>query len=296
MSDQTSTDEKAATGKFKNTKWQRFFSHRLGMASLFLLGFLLTISILSPVISPHAPDHQYYGEELMPPSATFLFGTDDFGRDILTRSLYGMRLSLGIGLLASISGGLVGIILGIAAGFIGGWIDDVLGRIWDTLLAFPALLLGLAVAVGLGPGTHNAAIAAALINIPIIGRIARAGVLGEQEKDYIQAAHALGASSWRITALHLLPNIFPVLLVQITLTMAHAMIIEAGLSFLGLGAQPPTPSLGTMLRDARAYMNEAIWYAVFPGLVLTLLLLLLSYISDALSDAFDTRRNMGKGL
>jgi peptide/nickel transport system permease protein len=175
------------------------------------------------------------------------------------------------------------------AGYIGGWLDNILGRIWDTLLAFPGLLLAMGVVVVLGPGEGIAAVAAAIINIPIIGRLARAEVLAQKEREYTQAAVAIGASTWRILVVHVFPNIFPAILVQITLTMAHAMLLEAGLSFLGLGAQPPDPSLGTMLRNARAYMREAVWLAIFPGLALTGLLITLSFLADAIRDIYDPR-------
>ena len=280
--------------QIRDSGWQRFTRNPVGVVSLALLALLGTTAFLAPWIGIADPLEQFYGDELYGPSAEHWFGTDDFGRDIFARCIWGMRLSLAIGLLAALSAGVIGTALGMLQGYLRGWFDEVVGRVWDTLLAFPGLLLGLAVAIFLGEGSQNAAIASALINIPIIGRIARASVLAEQEKDYVMAARACGASPRRILGLYLFPNVFPIVTVQITLTVAHAMILEAGLSFLGIGAQPPFPSLGGMLRDARTYMNEALWYAIFPGLVLTVVLVLITFISDALADAFDPRRK-GRG-
>ena len=262
------------------------------MTCLVLFALLGGAVFAAPWISPHDPVYQYSGEELYGPRPGFWFGTDDFGRDILSRCLYGARLSLSTGFVAAGLAGVMGTMLGILAGYTGRRTDQILGRLFDTILSFPGLLMGLGVAVMLGKGQYNAAIAAALINMPLIARIARAAVLSEREKEYVQAAIALGAVGTRVMLRHLLPNILPILLVQITLTMADAMIIEAGLSFLGLGSQPPQPSLGNMLRDSREFMYMALWYAVFPGLALSLFLLLVSFISNGLADAFDPRRQM----
>jgi peptide/nickel transport system permease protein len=287
------TADESTTQQIRDTGWLRFLRNPTGIISLVMFLCLALSALFAPWLDLRNPIQQFYGDELYDPNAQYWFGTDDFGRDIFSRCVWGMRLSLSIGLLAAVSAGMVGTSLGMLQGFLRGWFDELIGRIWDTLLAFPGLLLGLAVAIFLGEGSQNAAVASALINIPIIARISRATVLGEQEKDYAMAARAAGASAPRILGLHLFPNVFPIVTVQITLTVAHAMILEAGLSFLGIGAQPPNPSLGGMLRDARLYMNEAVWYAIFPGLTLTVLLVLITYISDALADAFDPRRQMG---
>ena len=288
--------EKSAQGE---SGWGRFLDNRAAVVSAVLVLLLFVVALLAPWLQVGLgladPIVQHYGDEFMPPDGTYWFGTDDFGRDLLARCIWGMRLSLTIGLVAAAVAGLVGTSLGMLQGYLRGWPDTLLGRVWDTLLAFPGLLLGLAVAVFLGEGSINAAIAAAVANIPIIGRLARATVLGEQEKGYVMAVRAAGARPERIIALHLFPNVFPVVSVQVTLTIAHAMILEAGLSFLGIGAQPPYPSLGGMLRDARVFMNDAIWYAIFPGLTLTLLLLLITFVADGLADAFDPRRSMRAG-
>ncbi|MBM3596816.1 MAG: ABC transporter permease [Alphaproteobacteria bacterium] len=267
----------------------RFFRHAVGMTSFVIFVVLGMLVLFAPIVSPYAPEAQFRGEELLPPRPGFWFGTDDLGRDILSRCLHGAQLSLVTGFLAAAMAGVAGTVLGTVAGFCRGAVDAVLGRIFDTILAFPGLLLGLAVAVFLGKGLYNAAIAAAVINLPLIARLARAGVLGEQEKEYAQAARAIGAGPSRIVMRHLLPNILPIILVQVTLTVADAMIIEAGLSFLGLGAQPPQPSLGIMLRDSRNFLSSAQWYAIFPGIFLTVFLMLISFMSDALSESHQVR-------
>lgn len=251
---------------------------------------LALIAGLAPVLSPYDPTNQFYGQELLRPTFQHWLGTDEFGRDLLSRTLYGMRLSVMIGAVAAVIGGVVGLTIGLIAGYFEGWLDDLLGRVLDTLLAFPALIVGLTVAVILGPSALNAAVAAAIINIPIIARITRAGIIGEKDREYSQAALALGAGSSRILLRHLLPNIMPAILVQLTLTVAHSMILEAGLSFLGLGAQPPEPSLGVMLKNARAYMRDNPWLAIVPGASLSLLLLSISFFADALRDAADPRK------
>lgn len=280
----------AGESQLRESGWERFVRNPVGIFSLIALVALAATALFAPWLPIADPLEQFYGDELLGPNSTYWFGTDDFGRDLFARCVWGLRLSLAIGLLAAISAGIIGTALGMLQGFLRGWIDEGIGRVWDTLLAFPGLLLGLAVAIFLGEGSQNAAVASAMINIPIIGRIARASVLTEQEKDYVLAARACGANARRILALYLFPNVFPIVTVQITLTVAHAMILEAGLSFLGIGAQAPFPSLGGMLRDSRTYMNEALWYAIFPGLVLTVVLVLITFISDALADAFDPRR------
>jgi peptide/nickel transport system permease protein len=282
-------------GGLGESGWARFLDNRAAVISSVLFLALAVLAWVAPWIGLADPIEQHYGDEFLPPDATYWFGTDDFGRDLFSRCIWGMRLSLAIGLLAAAVAGVVGTMLGMIQGYLRGWLDDFLGRIWDTLLAFPGLLLGLAVAVFLGEGSVNAAVAAAVANVPIIGRLARATVLGEQEKGYVMAVRAAGARTERILTMHLFPNVFPIVSVQVTLTVAHAMILEAGLSFLGIGAQPPYPSLGGMLRDARTFMNDAVWYAIFPGLSLTILLLLITFISDGLADAFDPRRSTRAG-
>jgi peptide/nickel transport system permease protein len=261
-------------------------SGALGLAVMVLL--LLTAAF-APLVAPYDPLAQNPGAELSVPSARFWVGTDEFGRDLFSRIVYGSRISLFVGVLAVVIGSLVGVSSGLAAGYSGGWLDACIMRVWDTLLAFPAILLGIAVAAVLGPGVTNAAIALAIISIPQFSRITRASVLGEKQKEYVQAARCIGVGDAKIALRHIFPNTVSPLLVQLSLAMAYAVLLEAGLSFLGLGTQPPDPSWGSMLNTSRAYLRQAPWYAIFPGIALSILLLGLNFLSDALRDALDPK-------
>jgi ABC-type dipeptide/oligopeptide/nickel transport system permease subunit len=264
---------------------------RLGTARVGLplaLG-ILALGMLAPWIAPQAPLEMHPGQELRPPSAAYLLGSDEFGRDILSRVLHGARISLLVGLVSVAIGTLVGGSLGLAAGFWGGVLETAATRLADGLLAFPAIILGIAVATVLGPGALNAAIAVGIVNVPTFTRLTWSGVLVEKAKDYVQGAEGLGASDGRVVARHILPNVLPPLLVQVTIASAQAILLEASLSFLGLGAQPPDPSWGTMLNDARQFLREAPWYGVFPGVALSALLLGLNLTADAIRDALDPR-------
>lgn len=260
-----------------------------GVLGLAVMGSLVLTATFAPMIAPYDPLVQHAGAELAVPSSTYWVGTDEFGRDIFSRIVYGSRISLLVGVVAVVIGGLIGVSSGLAAGYWGGWLDACIMRLWDSLLAFPAILLGIAVAAVLGPGVTNAAFALAIISIPQFSRITRASVLGEKQREYIQAARCLGVSDWRIVTRHLLPNTVSPLLVQFSLAMAYAVLLEAGLGFLGLGTQPPDPSWGSMLNASRAYLRQAPWYAVFPGIALSTLLVGLNFLSDALRDALDPR-------
>jgi peptide/nickel transport system permease protein len=260
-----------------------------GILGLIAMALLLLTAAFAPWIAWYDPVVQFPGSELAMPSNRFLLGTDELGRDVFSRIVYGSRISLLVGVLAVSIGGIVGVSSGLVAGYQGGWLDSAIMRLWDTLLAFPAILLGIAVASILGPGVTNAAIALAIVSIPQFSRITRASVLAEKQRDYVLAARALGANSWRIAAGHIFPNTISPLLVQLSLAMAYAVLLEAGLSFLGLGTQPPDPSWGSMLNASRAYLRQAPWYAVFPGIALSILLLGLNFLSDALRDALDPK-------
>jgi peptide/nickel transport system permease protein len=260
-----------------------------GILGLIAMALLLLTAAFAPWIAWYDPVVQFPGSELAMPSQRFLLGTDELGRDVFSRIVYGSRISLLVGVLAVSIGGIVGVSSGLVAGYQGGWLDSAIMRLWDTLLAFPAILLGIAVASILGPGVTNAAIALAIVSIPQFSRITRASVLAEKQRDYVLAARALGANSWRIAAGHIFPNTISPLLVQLSLAMAYAVLLEAGLSFLGLGTQPPDPSWGSMLNASRAYLRQAPWYAVFPGIALSILLLGLNFLSDALRDALDPK-------
>jgi peptide/nickel transport system permease protein len=269
--------------------FRRLLRSPTGVVGLAVMALLVLTAIFAPVIAPYNPLAQHTGAELAVPSGTYWVGTDEFGRDIFSRIVYGSRISLIVGVLAVVAGGLVGISSGLAAGYFGGWLDACIMRLWDSLLAFPAILLGIAVAAVLGPGVTNAAFALAIVSIPQFSRITRAAVLSEKQREYVQAARCIGSGDGRIVLRHLLPNTVSPLLVQLSLAMAYAVLLEAGLGFLGLGTQPPDPSWGSMLNASRSYLRQAPWYAVFPGIALSTLLVGLNFLSDALRDALDPK-------
>ncbi len=248
---------------------------------------ILVLGLAAPLVTPYGPLEMHAGEELRAPSRQYLLGSDEFGRDILSRVIFGARLSLSIGLLSVAIGTLAGGSLGLVAGYWGGVLETLATRLADCLLSFPAIILGIAVATVLGPGAVNAAIAVGIVNVPTFTRLTWSSVLVEKEKEYVQGAECLGASDPRLVGRHILPNVLAPLLVQATIASAQAILLEASLSFLGLGAQPPQPSWGAMLSDARPFLREAPWYGVFPGLALSALLLGLNLTADAIRDALD---------
>lgn len=251
---------------------------------------LLVLALAAPWLAPYSPYVQHEGQELLAPSARYLFGTDEFGRDVLSRVIFGSRISFTVGIVSVLLGVMVGVTSGLAAGYWGGWVENVTMRVYDALMAFPAILLGIAVATVLGPGVLNAALAVGIVSMPQFARISRAAMLAEKSKDYVLAARTLGASDLRIVFRHVLPNATTPIFVQMSLAMAFAVLLEASLSFLGLGAQPPEPSWGSMLNTSRVYLRQAPWYGVVPGVALSLLLLSLNLLADAVRDALDPRQ------
>jgi peptide/nickel transport system permease protein len=255
-----------------------------------ILTVVVFVGVMAPVLAPYDPVAQVIGDELRPPSTSHLLGTDELGRDIFSRILYGARISLLVGIVAVGLGAALGISSGLFAGYVGGWVETLIFRVWDTLMAFPGVLLAIAVSAILGRGLFNIAIAVAIISIPTYARLARGGMLTEREKDYVTAAHTLGQSTGRIIFQHILPNTLPPILTQVALGMASAVFLEAGLSFLGLGAQPPAPSWGSMLADSRNYLRIAAWYGIAPGVAISLFMLGLNMLADGLRDALDPTR------
>lgn len=262
----------------------------MGAIGLALTLFMVLVAVFAPLVAPYDPFFQFQGQELQAPNARFLLGTDDIGRDILSRVIYGARLSLEVGAAAVVLGAVVGVLSGLLSGYFEGWIDGVTMRLWDSVLAFPPVLVGIVVAALLGPSTVNVAIALAIASIPQFARLTRASALVEKHKEYVTAARCLGASHSRIMVRHIFPNTISPLLVQLAIAMAFAVMLEAGLSFLGIGAQPPEASWGTMLNRARRFLNAAPWYGVFPGLALVILLLGLNSLADAARTALDPHR------
>jgi peptide/nickel transport system permease protein len=268
------------------------FSRPMGATGATIILVLLLVALLAPEISPYSPLEQHPGQELQGPGGSFPLGSDQLGRDLLSRILWGARISFTVGILATGLGAIVGVGTGLLAGYLGGRVDAVIMRFYDVLLAFPGIILGMAVISVLGPSSINVAYALAVSGLPYFARLTRSSVLVERERDYVLAAQCLGATDGRIMLFHVLPNTVAPLLVQLSLGMGFAVLAEAGLSFLGLGTQPPDPSWGTMLNESRAYLRESPWYGLWPGIALTVLLVGLNYFSDGLRDALDSRRSL----
>jgi peptide/nickel transport system permease protein len=271
------------------------FALRLGRYPRILVGvgFILLLSLaalLAPVLAPYNPVDTHPALAYRPPGAAFLLGTDNLGRDVISRVIWGARVSLQVGFISVTIGLVVGATLGILAGYRGGWTDTLLMRFIDALLAFPAILLAIAITSALGPKLENAVIAIGVVNIPIFARLARGQVLQVRGAEYVQAARVAGGRAWRIVFRHVVPNIANPLIVQATLTIALAILAEATLSFLGLGTQPPTPSWGFDLNVARGYLvNNFWWMAIGPGTAILLTVMCFNFLGDAIRDALDPR-------
>lgn len=254
-----------------------------------ILGIIVVMCLAAPLITPFDPIEISPRDRLQPPSAEHLFGTDDFGRDIFTRVLYGGRLSLLVGIISVTLACSVGTLLGIIAGFFGGIWDVVIMRAMDVMLAFPGILLALAIVAVLGKSLPNVMIAVGISTIPVFTRIVRGSTLSVKQYDYIAAARALGGSSRRIMWRHILPNVVTPIIVVATNGIAGAIISGAALSFLGLGAQPPTPEWGIMLSEGRTYLRAAAWVTTFPGLAIMITVLSINLLGDGLRDVLDPR-------
>lgn len=257
-----------------------------GLAILLCFG---AAAILAPWLSPADPLAQNVSAGLRPPSAEYLFGTDKLGRDILSRMLYGARISLIVGVAVVALAGGVGTLLGLVAGYLGGWIDEAIMRLTDIFFAFPALILAMAIAGSLGPSLRNALIAISVVSWPVYARLIRGQVLALKQREFIQAARALGTPEWRIVLLHLLPNTLAPLLVQTSFDMGAAITAVAGLSFIGFGAQPPTPEWGVMISEGRNYITTQWWLTTIPALAILLIVGGFNLLGDGLRDALDPR-------
>ena len=271
------------------TSWRRFARNRLAVAGLVVFILLVLSALLAPQLAPHDPNLQDWKIRLQPPSAEHPFGTDEFGRDLLSRTLYGGQVSLVAGVVPVLLGATVGTLIGLVAGYMGGRWDQILMRLLDVLLAFPMIFLALAIVGTLGPGLLNAMLAVAVVSVPGYARVVRGQVLTLREREFVAAAQAAGASHTRVLLRHLLPNILSPLLVQATLSVGSAILTTASLSFLGLGTQPPTSDWGEMLASGRQYLPEAWWLAVFPGLFVMLAVLSVNLVGDGLRDYFDPK-------
>ena len=284
-----STPVDGAAGTLASDAWQRFRRNRLALIGLVIVGALLMSALAAPWLAPADPSRQSLIEKRARPGGKFLLGADEFGRDILSRVIYGSRVALAVGLLSVAIALLLGLTLGCLAGFAGGWVDVLVMRATEVLLAFPYLLLAIAVVSALGTGVLNTTIAVGIWGTPAVIRIVRGAVLSARETEYVRAAWALGASTSQVLVRHVLRNILPTVVVYSTLFMANAILVEAALSFLGLGVQPPTPSWGLMVATGRDLLLIAPHVATIPGIAIMVAVLGFNLLGDGLRDALDPR-------
>jgi peptide/nickel transport system permease protein len=256
----------------------------MAAAGILMIVFLLAFVLGAPLVWRLDPTAIHRGLMLAPPSHRFPFGTDELGRDLLARVVAGARISLLVGSTAALLGGVFGVASGLLAGYFGHTLDAVVMRTWDALLAFPGALLGIAAATAIGAGLNSVVIAGALTGLPFFSRLVRADTLVEKEREYVTAARSLGAGHLWVLVRHLLPNTLAPALVQASNLVGQAILLEAALSFLGLGIQPPEPSLGTMLYEARTYLGVAPWYSIYPGVTLVILVVAVNFLADGLHE------------
>ncbi|MET3599773.1 ABC transporter permease [Martelella mangrovi] len=285
--------EKAARlslpGVFQSRIWRRLRKRKSALFGLGVVLFMLFVAVFAPLLAPYDPTAQSWTAVRKAPSLAHWMGTDEVGRDILSRIIWGTRASLLAGLTSVAIAIAIGVPLGLAAGFIGGFTDGLISRFTDALLACPSLILAIALASFLGPSLTNAMIAIGITATPIFIRLSRGQVLSIRNEEYVEAASVVGNPRWRIAVRHILPNILPQLTVQATLTIASAIISEASLSFLGLGLQPPDPSWGSMLNTAQRFISNAPWMAMWPGMAIFSTVLAFNLLGDGLRDALDPR-------
>lgn len=275
-------------GLFTQT-WNGLKKNRLAIFGLALIVILILIAAFADFIAPYGVDEQDLTRKFMKPCGEHLFGTDEFGRDIFSRIVYGSRYSLMIGAVAATLSAVIGMLVGSLAGFYGGRADNILMRFIDIMLAIPSTLLGISIVAALGNGIRNVIIAVAIGAVPAYARIVRASILSVKEQEYIEAARSIGASDYRIIMKHILPNCLAPIIVQITMSVAKAILEASALSFIGLGVQPPSAEWGAMLSAGRAYIRKAWWIVTFPGVAIAMIIFGLNLFGDGLRDALDPR-------
>ncbi|HYU82563.1 MAG TPA: nickel transporter permease [Candidatus Polarisedimenticolia bacterium] len=266
----------------------------LNVVAFALIAVFAACAILAPILAPYDPLLQDLGSRLRPPSPEHWLGTDSLGRDIASRILYGARISLIIGVVVVASAGVVGTIIGLIAGYAGGLVDEALMRLTEVFLAFPALILAMAIAGALGPSLTNAIIAIAAVTWAVYARLTRGQVLSLRQREFVEAARAIGASRVRVVWHHLLPNVLAPLMIQASFDLGSSIIAAAGLSFIGFGAQPPTPEWGVMISEGRNYISTQPWLSLFPGLAILFAVGSFNLLGDGLRDAFDPRLSRSK--
>ncbi|MDQ7844668.1 MAG: ABC transporter permease [Armatimonadota bacterium] len=278
--------------------WRRFRASTLSLVGLAIIVAMAGAAVLAPVVAPH-PEHAGafvdFGRTFRPPSRAYPFGTDDVGRDVLSRVIYGARISLSIGVVVLAIALAIGVTLGLIAGYWTGWWSSLIMRVTDVFLAIPSIVLALAVTAVLKPSLTNAMIAIAFTWWPWYTRLVYGEVLSAKQEAYVEASRSVGASPWRVAFREILPNVWSPVIVKLTLDMGFVILVETGLSFLGLGAQPPTPAWGTMIAEGRIYMPGNWWLATFPGLAIFLTVLGFNLLGDGLRDVFDVQIEQWRG-
>ncbi|MEJ7839837.1 MAG: ABC transporter permease [Thermomicrobiales bacterium] len=274
--------------------WKRgmlgmLLTQKLAMTGAVIVVFFAIVAIIGPYFAPYGETEQFSDFRLEGPSGIYLFGNDEFGRDIFSRLIYGSRISFQVGVIAVGISAVIGILIGIVAGYVGGWVDSVLSLLMDVLYAFPTILLAIAIMAMLGNSLTNVMIAIGVVNAPTFMRVVRGSVLSVRHMTYVEAAHSLGASVPRIMAKHVMPNIMAPLIVHGSLNFAFAVLAEASLAYLGLGNRPPSPSWGSMVSSSYGFLQLAPWAAIFPGVAIALTVLGFNLVGDGLRDALDPR-------
>ncbi|TRY27418.1 ABC transporter permease [Brevibacillus sp. LEMMJ03] len=268
---------------------RRFRENKTAVVCLAVLAVLAAAAALAPVIAPHDPTQMFPDHRMEGSSGQFLLGTDQFGRDLFSRIIYGARVSLTVGLSSVLLSAAFGTLFGLIAGYFGRWMDSLIMRVMDVLFAFPEILLALAIVAALGPGTSNTILAIGIVNIPVFTRTVRSAVLSVKNLEFVESARAIGAGTPRILFLEIFPNVTAPLLVQATLAISGAILTESALSFLGLGIQPPDPSWGGMISEARRYMELAPGMIVWPCVAMTVTILAFNMFGDAVRDILDPK-------
>ncbi|MDO4554596.1 MAG: ABC transporter permease [Lachnospiraceae bacterium] len=281
-------EEKRRFARLKEM-WSRLSQNKLAVFGLIVIVLLVIVAIFAPIIAPYGYDEQNLQNAFQSPGNGFLFGTDEFGRDIFSRVVYGTRISLLIGFVAVAIAVVVGVLLGAISGYYGDKVDNVIMRLMDIVLSIPQILLAIAIVAALGNGLFNLMIAVGISSIPQYARIIRASVLSIKDQEFIEAAKAAGSSDFRIIFKHIIPNCLAPIIVQATLGVALAILTAAGLSFIGLGISPPTPEWGSMLSSGRSYIRDYSYMTLFPGLAIVLTIFALNVLGDGLRDALDPK-------
>jgi peptide/nickel transport system permease protein len=281
----------AATPRPQSRTWRKLRANKSALIGAVVVFAFVTLALLAPVLPIADPNATDWGAIRKPPSAAAWMGTDEIGRDVLARMIWGAQASLLAGVVSVLIAVVIGVPFGLISGYFGGWTDSIISRVTDALLAMPFLILAIALAAFLGPSLTNAMIAIGLSAVPIFIRLTRGQVLAVKTEDYVEGARAIGLGHLAIMGRYILPNVFPPILVQATLTIATAIIAEASLSFLGLGQQPPAPSWGSMLNTAKNFLSQAPWMAIWPGAGIFLVVMGFNLMGDGLRDALDPREH-----